>query len=159
MAILELFLLNTYAFLALQSRGANIDCDHYYATKTTSATNTCSDCNQPCDTLWDAIPSHTLPHGLCSGSYSNQYIITNIPTETRSDAFIEHEVHSLHNEFKETQLTSDLLRVFDSTKDKTEAPFTMIPNPMRRIVSACNNSTISNAKSHSQNRILLHIVN
>eukprot|EP01083_Nonionella_stella_P173583 599248_1 len=94
MAILELFLLNTYAFLALQSRGANIDCDHYYATKTTSATNTCSDCNQPCDTLWDAIPSpfkftnasynlnHWLPHGLCAGSYSNQYIMVNIPIES-----------------------------------------------------------------------------
>eukprot|EP01083_Nonionella_stella_P186901 685519_1 len=122
-------------------------------------------------TLWDAIPSpfkltnvshhlnNWLPHGLCSGSYSNQYIMANIPTESCSDALIEHEVHSLHNEFKETQLTSDLLRVFDSTKDKTEAPFTTIPNPMRRIISVCTNSTISSAKSHSQNRISLRIVN
>eukprot|EP01083_Nonionella_stella_P053391 141239_1 len=123
-------------------------------------------------TLWDAIPSpfnltnvshhlnNWLPHGLCSGSYSNQYIMVNIPTESCSDALIEHEVHSLHNEFKETQLTSDLLRVFDSTKDKTEASFTTILNPMHRIISMCTNSTISSAKSHSQNRsISLRIVN
>eukprot|EP01083_Nonionella_stella_P109320 318617_1 len=136
---MKLFLLNT--FLALQSRGANID---YYATKTTSATNNCSDWNQPCATLWDAIPSpfkltnvspfnNLLPQALCSGSYLNQYIMVNIPTESCSDALIENEVHSLHNEFKETQLTSDILRVFDSTKDK--------------------------AKWHSQNRISLRIVN
>eukprot|EP01083_Nonionella_stella_P292719 995617_1 len=123
-------------------------------------------------TLWDAIPSpfkltnvshhlnNWLPHGLCSGSYSNQYIMVNIPTESCSDALIEHEVHSLHNEFKETQLTSDLLRVLEPTKDKPEASFTTIPNPMRRIISVCTNSTISSAKSHSQNRsISLRIVN
>eukprot|EP01083_Nonionella_stella_P316940 1151837_1 len=124
-----------------------------------------------CATLWDAIPSpfnltnvshhlnNWLPHGLCSGSYSNQYIMANIPTESCSDALIEHEVHSLHNEFKETQLTSDLLRVLEPTKDKPEASFTTIPNPMRRIISVCTNSTISSAKSHSQNRISLRIVN
>eukprot|EP01083_Nonionella_stella_P053389 141232_1 len=106
-------------------------------------------------TLWDAIPSpfnltnvshhlnNWLPHGLCSGSYSNQYIMGNFPIESCFDALIP-----------------DLLRVFDSTKDKTEAPFTTIPNPMRRIISVCTNSTISSAKSHSQNRsISLRIVN
>eukprot|EP01083_Nonionella_stella_P068270 181169_1 len=130
MAVRKLFLLNTYAFLALQSRGANID---YYVTKTTSARNNCNDCSQPCATLWDAIgnsaaiPSpfnvtnvshhlnNWLSHGLGSGSASNQYIMANIPTESCSDALIEHEVHSLHNEFKETQLTSDLLRVLEPT--------------------------------------------
>eukprot|EP01083_Nonionella_stella_P109319 318615_1 len=147
MAVRKLFLLNTYAFLALQSRGANID---YYVTKTTSARNNCNDCSQPCATLWDAIGnsaaipspfkltnvSHNLnnwlQHGLCSESYSNQYIMVNIHTDScseSSDAFVENEVHSLHNEFKDTQPTSD------------------------------RNSTILNAKSLSQNRISLRIVN
>eukprot|EP01083_Nonionella_stella_P013603 38269_1 len=93
MAVMKLFLLNI--FLALQSRGANID---YYVPKTASTTNNCSDWNQPCATLWDIIPSpfklanvshhlnNWLPHGICSGSYSNQYIMANIPAESRSDA-------------------------------------------------------------------------
>eukprot|EP01083_Nonionella_stella_P098576 277239_1 len=136
MSVLKLFLLNIYAFLALQSRGVNID---NYATTTTPATNNCSDCNQSCyamdktaninnyvsiniictgGTLWEPIPSpfrltnacnhlnNWLPHGLCSGLYSNQYIMINIPIASCSGAFIEHDVHSFHNELKEIQLTS-----------------------------------------------------
>eukprot|EP01083_Nonionella_stella_P142182 439395_1 len=121
MAVRKLFLLNT--FLALQSLGADID---YYVTKRMSATNNCGDWNQPCATLWDAMASplkltnasynlNNWPsHDLYSGSYQN--LIASC-----SHSFIVHEVHSLHNDSKEIQFTSDLVRVFESTKDKIEA--------------------------------------
>eukprot|EP01083_Nonionella_stella_P180948 646713_1 len=124
-----------------------------------SATNNCGDWNQPCATLWDAMASpfkltnasHNLnnwpSHDLYSGSYQN--LIASC-----SHSFIVHEVHSLHNDSKEIQFTSDLVRVFESTKDKIEASLPTTQNPMRYILSVhmCRNSTISNAKSHSQNR-------
>eukprot|EP01083_Nonionella_stella_P232683 820540_1 len=102
--------------------------------------------------------SHNLnnwpSHDLYSGSYQN--LIASC-----SHSFIVHEVHSLHNDSKEIQFTSDLVRVFESTKDKIEASLPTTQNPMRYILSVhmCRNSTISNAKSHSQNRRSLRIVN
>eukprot|EP01083_Nonionella_stella_P083262 230170_1 len=71
---------------------------------------------------------------------------------------IVHGVYSLHNNFKEIQLTSDLVRVFESTKDTTDASLPTTPNPMRCILSVCRNSTASSAKSRSQNRRSLRIV-
>eukprot|EP01083_Nonionella_stella_P156785 508115_1 len=76
---------------------------------------------------------------------------TNAPRESDnldSNYHTKETVHSLHNDSKEMRLTSDLVRVFKSTK----APLSTTPNPMRDILSVCRNSTTSSAKSHSQNR-------
>eukprot|EP01083_Nonionella_stella_P291424 991649_1 len=152
MSVVKLLTLNT--FLALQSRGANIDwIITDYVTKTTFATNNRGDCSQPFTTLWEATPSssnHTnalhdlndyLSHELRSRSYSSQYIMLNIGIASCSDASIvcndcsvmtvtsyENEVHLLPTEFKDIQPNrSDLVSVSASasTRDKTEASFFM----------------------------------
>eukprot|EP01083_Nonionella_stella_P229299 811763_1 len=122
-------------------------------------------------TLWDTTPTpfnHTnashysndwLPHGLCagltSGSHSNRsnYQVMNVAST------YENEVHSFHNEFKHVQITSEMICLFGSTKDKTGASFTPTHNPMRGILSVCRNKGISSAKSHWENNISLRIVN
>eukprot|EP01083_Nonionella_stella_P156787 508119_1 len=86
---------------------------------------------------------------------------TNAPRESDnldSNYHTKETVHSLHNDSKEIQFTSDLVRVFESTKDTTDASLPTTPNPMRCILSVCRNSTASSAKSRSQNRRSLRIV-